>query len=962
LSIPFDGGDNDYGYSILSLADGRILVAGRTGNDIAMVRLLGDSNQDALAVNLTPVNSVPGTQTTQIDTALAFTDFRGNLISISDADAGSNMLQVTLAGTNGTVTLINPDPDGALTYSTGDGTEDVSMTFTGTIADINTALQWVVFRPDGDFTGTAGLTITTDDQGYFGTGGAKTDADTIDITVAAVPDFDPSPTWTTLPGALDPDFGSGGKQVLSVSAGIDFIYDMKLLADGKILAVGAVNDHFGVLRFNADLTLDTTFGTSGVVENDFGGNGKHARTLTIHPDGTLLVGGDQYLARYTADGALVGTFGDAGKVQNGHTGSITGVAVQPDGKILVTGYTNDESFRLSRYDDDGTLEWNKNYQIRSSHHQFDNERAVGLFVHDDGDIVIAGAIDNDHEYASEDRWGTIRVNTYGGLESTYESNFESYEDTSSILRLPDGKFLVVGYSKSPPDVRLTRHHRDGSLDTTFGSSGTISFPVLNAGDYGYRATLQADGRILVSGYAHNGSNHDISVTRLSYDGALDTSFDGDGVLSIPFDGGDNDYGYSILSLADGRILVAGRTGNDIAMVRLLGDSNQDALAVNLTPVNSVPGTQTTQIDTALAFTDFRGNLISISDADAGSNMLQVTLAGTNGTVTLINPDPDGALTYSTGDGTEDVSMTFTGTIADINTALQWVVFRPDGDFTGTAGLTITTDDQGYFGTGGAKTDADTIDITVAAVPDFDPSPTWTTLPGALDPDFGSGGKQVLSVSAGIDFIYDMKLLADGKILAVGAVNDHFGVLRFNADLTLDTTFGTSGVVENDFGGNGKHARTLTIHPDGTLLVGGDQYLARYTADGALVGTFGDAGKVQNGHTGSITGVAVQPDGKILVTGYTNDESFRLSRYDDDGTLEWNKSYQINFNHKDFDNERAVGLFVHDDGDIVIAGAIDNDHVPTYSAYDFWGAIRVNTYGVLEATYQSNFESYGDTNS
>ena len=109
------------------------------------------------------------------------------------------------------------------------------------------------------------------------------------------------------------------------------------------------------------------------------------------------------------------------------------------------------------------------------------------------------------------------------------------------------------------------------------------------------------------------------MARLSYAGVLDTSFDIDGVLSVPFDGGTNDYGHAILSLPDGRVLVAGESGNDIALVMLLGDSNQDALAANAAPVNSVPGTQTTQVDTALAFTDFRGSLISISDPDAGSN-------------------------------------------------------------------------------------------------------------------------------------------------------------------------------------------------------------------------------------------------------------------------------------------------------------------------------------------------------
>ena len=135
----FDISGNDYGYAIASLADGKILVAGRAGDDVALVRLLGDSDQTAAAANQAPVNSVPAAQTTLVNQPLAFTDYRGNLISISDADSGANAVEVTLTADKGTITLLNPDPSGRLTYLAGDGTEDATMTFTGTVADINTA-------------------------------------------------------------------------------------------------------------------------------------------------------------------------------------------------------------------------------------------------------------------------------------------------------------------------------------------------------------------------------------------------------------------------------------------------------------------------------------------------------------------------------------------------------------------------------------------------------------------------------------------------------------------------------------------------------------------------------------------------------------------------------------------------------------------------------------------------------
>ena len=108
-----------------------------------------------------------------VNQPLAFTAYRGNLISISDADSGANAVEVTLTADTGTITLLNPDPSGRLTYLAGDGTEDATMTFTGTVADINTALEWVSFRPEADYLGDATITITTDDLGNVGLGGAQ---------------------------------------------------------------------------------------------------------------------------------------------------------------------------------------------------------------------------------------------------------------------------------------------------------------------------------------------------------------------------------------------------------------------------------------------------------------------------------------------------------------------------------------------------------------------------------------------------------------------------------------------------------------------------------------------------------------------------------------------------------------------------------------------------------------------
>jgi len=132
------------------------------------------------AVNDAPVNTVPGSQSTAVNTPVVFSSGNGNQISVSDLDAGTNSIQVTLSATNGTLTL---NGTSGLAFTVGDGTADSTMTFTGTIANINNALNGMSFTPTAAFSGTASVTITSNDQGNTGSGGPLSDTDTVNIQV-----------------------------------------------------------------------------------------------------------------------------------------------------------------------------------------------------------------------------------------------------------------------------------------------------------------------------------------------------------------------------------------------------------------------------------------------------------------------------------------------------------------------------------------------------------------------------------------------------------------------------------------------------------------------------------------------------------------------------------------------------------------------------------------------------------
>ncbi len=120
-----------------------------------------DTTVTVTAVNDAPLNTVPGAQSTNEETALVFSSGNGNQISIQDPDGSGSTCEVTVSVTNGTLTLASTT---GLIFTTGDGTTDSAMTFRGTVANINTALNGLSYNPTADYNGSATLTITSVDN------------------------------------------------------------------------------------------------------------------------------------------------------------------------------------------------------------------------------------------------------------------------------------------------------------------------------------------------------------------------------------------------------------------------------------------------------------------------------------------------------------------------------------------------------------------------------------------------------------------------------------------------------------------------------------------------------------------------------------------------------------------------------------------------------------------------------
>ena len=132
------------------------------------------------AVNDAPVLTVPAAQMVDEDGSVGITG-----ISVADADAASNSVLVTLSVTKGVLTLAGTT---GLSFVTGDGTDDATISFTASTTNANTAIATLTYEPDVDFNGSDTISISVNDQGQQGSGGAKSDSKTVGVTVNAIND------------------------------------------------------------------------------------------------------------------------------------------------------------------------------------------------------------------------------------------------------------------------------------------------------------------------------------------------------------------------------------------------------------------------------------------------------------------------------------------------------------------------------------------------------------------------------------------------------------------------------------------------------------------------------------------------------------------------------------------------------------------------------------------------------
>ncbi len=334
-------------------------------------------------------------------------------------------------------------------------------------------------------------------------------------------------------GSPDTTFGTGGTVVYNGGAVSESCYDAVMLSDGKMLAAGMLDGDMAVWRFSKDGSLDTGFGSSGIAVYDTAGGAARCTSVTVQPDGKVLAAGfwdqggdnDIILLRYTADGSPDTGFGSSGVVMYDTSGqdSLWAMGVQGDGKILlgcsIDGGAN-QDFVVFRYNTDGSPDTGFGTNGAFRYDGGGNDYVNAIAVQEDGSFLAAGTTGT----PSGTEIILIRCSADGSLDTGFGSGgmvtFDggSRDSCTGMCVQVDGKILVTGYSEfgTQDDIVVLRYTADGSLDTGFGPYGTgrMQFDGFADDDWSDTVVLQPDGKILVAGSVWgNGSLGDALLLR-----------------------------------------------------------------------------------------------------------------------------------------------------------------------------------------------------------------------------------------------------------------------------------------------------------------------------------------------------------------------------------------------------------------------------------------------------------------
>lgn len=745
-------------------------------------------------------------------------------------------------------------------------------------------------------------------------------------------------------GDLDPTFGPVGFKTTSISSGPDVANAVLRQTDGKIILVGTRNQGFNssiaLVRYSPDGSLDNSFDTDGIVITTIDFSSSEASAAVLQTDGKILVGGTAsssagtfyIVARYNPNGSLDQSFGANGIYKEAIFANVSGIAVQPDGKIVTAGNKMGDSFfnqdfYVVRLNANGTLDTTFNNTGKAvfpigDPSGYGGDYAYAVALQSDGKIVVAG--ESDFSNTARD-FSLIRLNTDGTLDTTFNGtgkvrtafgNDYAYDAARAVAVQPDGKIVAAGYGgeNSVRGFAVARYNVDGSLDTSFNDDGKAVTPTSGNGiEAAYGIAVQPDGKIVAAGY----SISQFALVRYNANGTLDNTFSGGKALMKIADRGAA-VARAVLIEPNGKIIAAGNTSGaeeDFAFARYNAD-----------------GTPSTDLG---IFGRVTSNLFG-AQSEARTIAVQADGKILAGGTLRSSVETNGAIVRYTSDGSLDTTFDSSPSSSGIagihipganNHELNGMILQPDGKI-----LAV--------GTYGGQSDAG---LYLAR---FNPN-------GVRDNAFGGNnayGYALVNILNGGGLGQDVALQSDGKIVVAGAALNlsaqkfDFAVYRFNSDGTRDANFGTNGIVKNSLSAGDDVPYAVAIQPDGKIILAGgrnigenkdaDIAFVRYNTDGSVDQSFGNAGGTTTslgGFADIALGMRLQSDGKLIAAGVNclnarcSDAKLALARYNADGSPDagFGASGIVTMQISEKFPTGAADLMVQSNGKIVVTGEAVN---------------------------------------
>ncbi len=844
-----------------NVAVGEFITATATKSDAGFSTFTDTSefgqNVVAAILNSEPVNTVPGAQTTNEDTAKVFSSANSNQISITDADAAGGSNEISLSVTNGTLTLSGV---AGLTFVSGSGTADTTMTFRGTASAINTALNGLSYTPTANYNGSATLTLRTLDSTLVSLN--------IDANLQGRYTFENNAN----------DVSSGTVQNGTLVGNATYITDgtrgQVLTLDGSGDSV-QINSTFGQpqnVTIGGWVNLLSTTGRSEFISIDDRVHISQGSSGGVK--GSVQVGAGSWIDLYSNQ-YITGTgWHHVMYVFNGtsdvHTLYIDGVQVATAANTNTIYYNGATTTYIGQHPTN--TGWNLNGKVddvriydRALTGSEVAYLASDLSLQDTDTVAITVAKVND-------------APTFSSGSGNVTTTIGSGDDWARAMALQsDGKMVVVGYSSngSNDDFAVARYNVDGSLDSSFGTGGKATVAVGNSTDQAYAVTIQPDGKILVAGNSYNGSNMDFAVIRLNTDGSLDTNFSGDGKVMVDFASG-GDEAHSIVVQSDGKIIIGGSTNASLfALARLHNDGSLDTSFGTGGKVNT-DVTAASDSGYSLALQS-NGKILM---AGAGNNNFAVVRYNSDGTLDTsfgtggkVETDLAGGTDYGrsvlvNSDGS--ILVSGYSSFGDFLLVKYTSTGALDTSFGGGTGK-VTTDISGADNALDMAVQADGKIILGGYNGSFNTTLVRYNVNGSLDTSFGSGGKVTTNIASG-SFIEGLAVRPDGRIVAgitatVGGNRD-FGVISYLPDGSIDPLFNSSSITNTLDGTSTYIENGSAVILDSNVKIF-DSELSLSNFDGAIL-TLARNGGVSTQDVFSATGTlsTLTQGGNLVVGGVT----------------------------------------------------------------------------------------------